>query len=336
MPAGRRAAELARRSRHDPGARHAHRHEPVAPRAGDRERDRRGGRDRRASRSTIAGARPTSGSPRASPSMSSRASARPRPRGWRTATPTSTGPTANAPPSWPTGSRRPGASSSQAGDDVVVVSHAGPIRIAIGLATGRRARSGGPARTGRRDPAAGDRPRLSASRASGGREGRLGQRGRRGRGLRPVAVGQRDPGRPEARRPASPRPGPGSWPRPSRGRGRRARASSPPSPRRRRGNPCRRRCRSRRRASRPSAPSRRRAARPAFVPSIPAPKWATRDAASIRDSVSSRTWPPNSAASSSMTVGPSAGRRRGPGRRGRRASRTACPRRCPTASCRAC
>ena len=32
-------------------------------------------------------------------------------------------------------------------------------------------------------------------------------------------------------------------------------------------------------------------------PSIPAPKWATGDAASIRDSVSSRTWPPSSAAS---------------------------------------
>ena len=48
------------------------------------------------------------------------------------------------------------------------------------------------------------------------------------------------------------------------------------------------------------------AARPAFVPSIPAPNWATRDDASIRDSVSSRTWPPNSAASCSMTVGPSA------------------------------
>ena len=47
------------------------------------------------------------------------------------------------------------------------------------------------------------------------------------------------------------------------------------------------------------------AARPAFVPSIPAPKPATRDDASIRDSVSSRTCPPNSAASCSITVGPS-------------------------------
>ena len=49
----------------------------------------------------------------------------------------------------------------EAGDDVVVVSHAGPIRIAIGLATGRGARGVGPARTRSRDPAAGDRPRLS-------------------------------------------------------------------------------------------------------------------------------------------------------------------------------
>ena len=49
------------------------------------------------------------------------------------------------------------------------------------------------------------------------------------------------------------------------------------------------------------------AARPATPASIPAPKCATGEAASIRDSCSSRTCPPMSAASSSRTVGPSAG-----------------------------
>ena len=78
----------------------------------------------------------------------------------------------------------------------------------------------------------------------------------------------------------------------------RSRASSAPSRRTRRGNPGRTRGRSpstsRRDRARPSRRARR--CRPR-VPSIPAPNWATRDAASVRDSVSSSTCPPNSAAS---------------------------------------
>ena len=57
--------------------------------------------------------------------------------------------------------------------------------------------------------------------------------------------------------------------------------------------------------------SARHARRPS--PSIPAPNCATGEAASIRDSVSSRTWPPNSAAC--LLHRPS-GRRRRPTRSG--------------------
>ena len=45
---------------------------------------------------------------------------------------------------------------------------------------------------------------------------------------------------------------------------------------------------------------------PAGVPSIPAPKWAILDAAIVRDSASSSTCPPSSAACASSTLGPSA------------------------------
>ena len=84
---------------------------------------------------------------------------------------------------------------------------------------------------------------------------------------------------------------------PSRARSRPAPASPAPSRRTRRGRPCRTRRRTRPRGvatTRAHAPS---AAIPASVPSIPAPKCATRLAASIRDSVSSRTCPPSRAAS---------------------------------------
>ncbi len=158
-PPGRAAAaELAARARHDPGARHAHRHEPVAPRAGDRDRHRRRGRASSASRSTTAGARPTSGSPRASPSMSWSASRPTSPARSPTARPRSTGRAARRAADLADRVAAAWRELVEAGDDVVVVSHAGPLRIAIGSRDGPGARRSDRACPDRaaRDPAAGD------------------------------------------------------------------------------------------------------------------------------------------------------------------------------------
>ena len=65
------------------------------------------------------------------------------------------------------------------------------------------------------------------------------------------------------------------------------------------------RCTTRRSGAATDALQPATAARPASSASIPAPKCATGLDASIRDSVSSRTWPPNSPAFAASTVGPS-------------------------------
>ena len=89
-----------------------------------------------------------------------------------------------------------------------------------------------------------------------------------------------------------------------------------------------------RRATAPAQP--RRPPDPAASASMPGPNWATPLAASIRDSVSSRTWPPNRPASTvahgrSLGGGDEAGVTDA-----RSSSRTASPTRSRTASCRAC
>ena len=91
------------RARPDPDARHAHRHQPVAPLARDRDRHRRRGRDRgHHGRRPLARGRFRD---RRGPHLrrARRASRPTSPAGWRPGRPRSTGPTANAPPSWPAG-----------------------------------------------------------------------------------------------------------------------------------------------------------------------------------------------------------------------------------------
>ena len=119
-------------------------------------------------------------------------------------------------------------------------------------------------------------------------------------------------------------------------RSRRVRASPGPSRPPRRGHPCRRRCSSRRPASPRSVAHPASAARPAGPPSMPAPKWATPD-----DGEHPRLGLIEDLAAQQRGVVLADGRagdrgRRDPGRRARRPSRTASPRRCPTGSWRAC
>ena len=87
--------------------------------------------------STIAGARPISGSPKGSHSRSSSASRPTSPAASPTARPRSTGRTANVRPTWRARVAAAWRDLVTAGDEVLVVSHAGPLRIALGLASGR-------------------------------------------------------------------------------------------------------------------------------------------------------------------------------------------------------